>query len=405
MLKRIQGATGAPRGFSSAGLATSIKTSGEKDLGLIYSSKPCIASAVFTQNKVKAAPVLLSKKRINNDIHGIIVNSGNANACTGEQGMKDAYRMTEMVEQHFELPKGSVLVCSTGIIGVNLPMNKVEYGINKICKNIFKPHQANDTYFSEAIMTTDKKKKEIAVKLRINNELIKIGASVKGSGMICPNMATMLGFITTDANISRKALDKALKMAVEDTFNSITVDGEMSTNDAVIMLANKSIEKPFIDVDTEEFKVFADTVHEICDILAKQIVKDGEGASKFITLKIKGASSKSDAKKIAHKIANSLLFKTACFGMDPNWGRILAAAGSALDTNFKPDKVDLWIGDIKVLTNGNPDPDYNEPEAAKYLKKKDIDFILDLKIGKFESTIYTTDISFEYVRINSAYKT
>lgn len=405
MSEIIKGACGLPRGFYATGISTSIKKTGEKDLGLIYSKRECHAAAMFTTNKVKAAPVKLSMERMDNPIHAIIVNSGNANACTGEKGMQDALTMTRIVEENFELPKGSVLVCSTGVIGVNLPMQSVEFGVNKICKNLFKPHQANDEFFSDAIMTTDKRRKEIGLRVKIGTEFIKFGASAKGAGMIAPHLATLLAFVTTDAHIAKDALRSALKAAVEDSFNCISIDGDMSTNDTIMVLANGAVENPEIQLGTPEYDIFETTLKEICLQLAKEIVKDGEGASKFINFTVKGAASQEDAKNIAFGVANSLLFKTACFGMDPNWGRILAAAGSVEKVKFDPDKVTLHIGEHLTVENGNISPSYNEPEVARYLKKKEISFILNLNLGKHEKTVYTTDISFEYVRVNSSYKT
>ncbi len=404
MSSKIQGACAAPRGFKATGLSCSIKKTGEKDLGIIYSKTPCKAAGVFTKNKVKAAPVLICKERINNPINAIIVNSGNANACTGKRGMDNALKMVKIIEDTLEFPTGSVLVCSTGVIGEQLPMQTLEYGVNKICKNILKPQFENDSLFSEAIMTTDKRKKEIALKVRIGKDVIKIGASGKGSGMIAPNMATMLTFVTTDAKISQVALENALKDAIEETFNSITIDGEMSTNDTVLILANGLAENQEINIDTEEYEVFKAALFEVCMHIAWEIIKDGEGSSKQITVNVKGAASKQDAKKVAFGIANSLLFKTACFGMDPNWGRILSAAGSVENVLLSPDKIDLFIGDIQAVKNGALFEEYVEAEAAKYLKKKKNTFTINLNQGEHEKTVYTTDISFEYVRINSQYK-
>jgi glutamate N-acetyltransferase/amino-acid N-acetyltransferase len=402
----IEGATGAPKGFYATGLASAIKSSGEKDVGLIYSPQACKAAAVFTRNKVFAAPVKVSRERIENKIHGIIVNSGNANACTGDKGVEDAIRMTQIVEDHFGLPNGSFLVCSTGIIGHRLPMHNVEYGINKICKNLFSPHQSSDSLFTEAIMTTDKRKKEIALRVKLsNNQVIKIGASAKGAGMIAPNMATMLCFITTDANIDRDALQSALTEVSEETFNCITIDGDMSTNDTVLLLANATAENDEIKSGTPEYDTFKDALLHICGHLSRLIVKDGEGSSKIIHINVKNAKTKSDAKKIGDKIANSLLFKTACFGQDPNWGRILAAAGSVTDAQIDVSKLDLYIGEQLTLKNGELYEAYVEADAASYMKKKELEFTLDLKLGDAFNKVMTCDISFEYVRINSAYKT
>jgi glutamate N-acetyltransferase/amino-acid N-acetyltransferase len=404
MLTEIQGNCGAPSSFHTTGISCSIKKTGEKDLGLIFSKKPCKAVGVFTRNLVKAAPVVISKERIKNHIHAVIINSGNANACTGKQGHDNAIKMTQIVEQCLDIDAGGVLICSTGVIGEQLPMQKVEFGVNKICKNILKPNQVSDDYFAESIMTTDKRKKQAAYSFRIDNNTVKIGAAAKGSGMIAPNMATMLAFITTDANISRSAMEKALRSVIEDTFNSITIDGEMSTNDTVLLLANGAADNPEITDDTPEYDIFREALFQTCKKLALEIIKDGEGASKQISVNVKNAASKQDARKVAFGIANSLLFKTACFGTDPNWGRILSAAGSVENVILTPDKIDLYIGEQLTVKNGSVSPDYLETEAARYLKKKEISFTVDLKVGEHDKTVYTTDISFEYVRINSEYK-
>lgn len=405
MFVQHEGCVAFPKGFTATGISCSIKTSGEKDLGLIHSSKPCIAEAVFTQNKFKAAPVVVSQERIKNEINALIVNSGNANACTGKQGFTDAVRMTEIVEQHFDFPKESVLVASTGIISNNLPMSNVEFGVNKICKNLFKPHQNSDKYFAEAIMTTDKKKKTIALEMNIGGEVVRMGAAAKGAGMINPSMATMLAFVTTDAKISREALSKAMSLAVDETFNSITIDGDMSTNDSLYILANGMAGNNEIQVDTEDFSVFTKALIEVCTYMAQAIVKDGEGASKFITIDIEGAQTKEDATNIAFKISNSLLFKTACYGQDPNFGRALASAGSVLDANINPDKVDFYIGEHLVYKNGEVTIDECIDQVNSYMKKKSIYFKLDLNLGEHKKRVYTCDISFEYIRVNSAYKT
>jgi len=395
-----------PLGFKVWGIHCGIKKS-KKDLGLIYSEKKANASAVFTTNKVKAAPVLLSMENIkNNEIQAVIVNSGNANACTGEKGYSDTISMAEKTAQILNLKSDDVFVSSTGVIGVPLPIGKILNGIESFEKNI---DYTNDDLlsFAQAIMTTDTFPKINSTQVVIGGKKITITGVAKGSGMIHPNMATMLSFLMTDANISKSALNKALKQSVNDSFNLITVDGDTSTNDTVLILANKLAKNEEIIEDSQEYELFQKALYEVVENLAKKIVMDGEGATKFFEVQVKNAKTKEDAKLISRSIAKSNLVKTAIHGEDANWGRVLAAAGYS-GGNFDPDKIDVWFqssaGKIQLCQDGHF-IDFNEVKAKEILGKKELKIIVDLKDGEESAISWGCDLSCKYVEINGGYRT
>lgn len=395
-----------PLGFKVWGIHCGIKKS-KKDLGLIYSEKKANASAVFTTNKVKAAPVLLSMENIkNNEIQAVIVNSGNANACTGVKGYSDAISMAEKTAQILNLKSEDVFVSSTGVIGVPLPIGKILNGIESFEKNI---DLTNDGLlsFAQAIMTTDTFPKINSTQVVIGGKKITLTGVAKGSGMIHPNMATMLSFIMTDANISKSALNKALKHSVDNSFNLITVDGDTSTNDTVLILANKQAKNEEITEDSSEYNLFQKALYEVVENLAKKIVMDGEGATKFFEVQVKNAKTKEDAKLISRSIAKSNLVKTAIHGEDANWGRVLAAAGYS-GGNFDPDKVDVWfqscVGKIQLCQDGHF-IDFNEVKAKEILGKKELKIIVDLKDGEESAISWGCDLSYKYVEINGGYRT
>ena len=395
-----------PLGFKVWGIHCGIKKS-KKDLGLIYSEKKANASAVFTTNKVKAAPVLLSMENIkNNEIQAVIVNSGNANACTGVKGYSDAISMAEKTAQILNLKSEDVFVSSTGVIGVPLPIGKILNGIESFEKNI---DLTNDGLlsFAQAIMTTDTFPKINSTQVVIGGKKITITGVAKGSGMIHPNMATMLSFLMTDANISKSALNKALKHSVDNSFNLITVDGDTSTNDTVLILANKQAKNEEITEDSSEYNLFQKALYEVVENLAKKIVMDGEGATKFFEVQVKNAKRKEDAKLISRSIAKSNLVKTAIHGEDANWGRVLAAAGYS-GGNFDPDKVDVWfqscVGKIQLCQDGHF-IDFNEVKAKEILGKKELKIIVDLKDGEESAISWGCDLSYKYVEINGGYRT
>ncbi|PNS02516.1 ornithine acetyltransferase [Petrotoga miotherma DSM 10691] len=395
-----------PLGFKVWGIHCGIKKL-KKDLGLIYSEKKANASAVFTTNKVKAAPVILSMENIkDNEMQAVIVNSGNANACTGVKGYSDAISMAEKTAEILNLKPEDVFVSSTGVIGVPLPIEKILNGIESFEKNI---DLANDDLvsFAQAIMTTDTFPKINSTQVVIGGKKITITGVAKGSGMIHPNMATMLSFILTDANISKSALNKALKQSVNDSFNLITVDGDTSTNDTVLILANKQAKNEEITEDSHEYNLFQKALYEVVENLAKKIVIDGEGATKFFEVQVKNAKTKEDAKLISRSIAKSNLVKTAIHGEDANWGRVLAAAGYS-GGNFDPNRVDVCfqscVGKIQLCQDGHF-IEFNEIKAKEILGEKELKIIVDLKDGEESAISWGCDLSYKYVEINGGYRT
>lgn len=368
----------APVGFLASGIHSGIKRTG-KDIALIYSEIPCIASGLFTTNKASAAPVKLTKERIKKGIaQAIIVNSGNANCMTGKRGMKDAKLIGKIVSSNLKMNESSVLIASTGVIGRPLPVKKIERNIPILIKRLSRDG-GNDAAL--AIMTTDTKPKEIAVKINTGKDGFTISGIAKGAGMIYPHLATMLAFITTDALIEQTALTYALKTAVNISFNSITVDGCMSTNDMVLVLANGLAKNHLISIENRAFKMFCEGMNYVCLQLAKRIIQDAEGSTKFVTIRVEGANSYSQAKRVAMAIANSNLVKASIFGEDHNRGRIMAAVGSC--------GMNLDIENVSVRLNS--------------FKKDDINIIVDLNRGECKATVYTSDLSPEYVRLNARY--
>jgi len=379
-MKIIKGGVTAPKGFLANGLASGIKRSGKTDLGIIVSQLPAVTAGVFTKNSIKAAPLVVSMKHIKKGVgRAVLVNSGNANCYTGETGLGYAKSSTEHVAKLLGVSPTDVLVTSTGIIGKPLPYNKIVDALPSLIKGLSPTGGAK---FARAIMTTDLKVKEIAVEVVIGGKKVTVGGCGKGSGMIEPNMATMLGFVTTDANISLKMLKIALKRATERSFNSITVDGCMSTNDMVTLQASGAAGHKKISHEGEDFKKFYQALEFVCIDLAKKIVHDGEGATKFLTIDVKGAVSETQARQIAKTIANSALVKTAAFGSNPNWGRVGAAVGS--------------LGISKI-------DEYNMKISFSSFDKKEIAITVELSLGQASATVYTCDFSDEYIRINAEY--
>ncbi|KAA0258965.1 bifunctional glutamate N-acetyltransferase/amino-acid acetyltransferase ArgJ [Deferribacter autotrophicus] len=396
------GGVATPLGFQAAGINIDIKGTGstKKDYGLLISDVPCQVSATFTKNRVKAAPVIYDMKLLDeqSDFFGIIVNSGNANACTGQIGLEDTEKICKEAENILELPDKSLLMASTGVIGVRLPIDKMLQHINELVENL----DDEDSNFSESILTTDTRPKKLAVLVETDNGSFVVGGVAKGAGMIAPDMATMLAFITTDVIIDKNAQDEALLLAVENSFNSITVDGDMSTNDSVFLFSNGM---SGINVSHgNNYELFKEALNFVCSELAKMIVKDGEGATKFVTITVKNAKSYDDAKKCAFKIANSPLCKTMFFGSDPNWGRLMATIGASM-IEFNEDDVDIYFDNLKYVANGTLiDPDL-EDKAYEIMKKSEFAITIDLKAGNFSKTVYTCDFSYDYVKINADYRT
>ncbi len=393
-----------PEGFAASALHAGIKRV-RKDMALIYSFSECSSAATFTSNRVKAAPVKYDISIMKAPKRGIIVNSGNANACTSEKGLEDARRMADLSASLLKCPEDSFYVCSTGVIGVPLPMQKIEAGIRELSESLRGSDEALMDA-SEAILTTDTFRKEVSVSIRIGSKNVTISGFAKGSGMIHPNMATMLAFIITDARISSSLLQKMLGEGVEDTFNMISVDGDTSTNDTCIVLANGASGAPEIKEASADEEEFRKALNYVLMKLACLITKDGEGAGRFIEVKVEGAKTKKDAKILARAVVSSNLVKAAFFGADANWGRILCAMGYS-GADFDPEKVDLIFssdkGSIEVLKNGMPIA-FSEEKAKMILSEKSVTVLAALKEGEEKAVAWGCDLTYEYVRINGDYR-
>lgn len=387
-------------GFKASGISCGIKKNGRPDLALILSDVPAIVAGVFTRNSVKAAPVVLDMKRVlRRTSRGVVINSGNANACTGRRGDRDAERTASLVEEGLGLSKGDIMVCSTGVIGVPLPVERIRSGRARLIRGL---KSGGLLKAARAIMTTDAFPKAASGTARIAGKTVTVAGIAKGAGMICPDMATMLAFLITDAKIKPQALKPALRSAVDISFNSIIVDNDTSTNDTVLLYANGVSPAPEIRPGTPAFKAFSSLLNEVSLKLAHMIVRDGEGATRFIEIDIKGAGSALDAGRAARAVAESMLVKTAFFGGDPNWGRIIAALGRT-GIKIREDKVDIAFNGIEVARGGLDTG--NEKKAARALKAKEVAVEIDLHAGGYSKKLWTTDLSYDYVRINSAYRT
>jgi glutamate N-acetyltransferase/amino-acid N-acetyltransferase len=389
------------KGFLAQGVVAGIKKADRSDLAIIYSESPASVAGVFTQNQIKAAPVLVTSKRVaEGKARAIVVNAGNANACTGKKGIQDAEKMANLVGHHLGLPEKEVLVASTGVIGRFLPMDKVAKGIETASRAL---SVEGGEEAARAILTTDTFVKEFSMTITLDGKSVRIGGMAKGSGMIHPNMATLLGFITTDASIEPQVLKKALTIAVDKSFHCITVDGDCSTNDMILVMANgRSGNRPIKQLAGDGQK-FQEALNTVCQELARRVVLDGEGATKFIQIKVEGAPDFESARQCAMMIANSSLFKTAMFGMDANWGRILMALGNA-PIKINPEKVDVSFGGLKVAKAGCA-VEFSEAKALGLLKRKEVEVEVNLNMGKAEATVFTSDLSYDYVKINASYRT
>ena len=401
-LTPVAGGITAPRGFKAAGVKAGIKKSGREDVAVIYSEVPAAAAAVFTTNSMAAAPVVVSRDNIKGGLlSAIVVNSGCANACTGERGLADARTMVSQTAELLNVSPQSILVSSTGIIGVPLPMDKVRDGISRAVAKL-----SPDGHESamQAIMTTDTFAKKAAYEFSLGGKAVRIAGIAKGAGMIHPNMATMLSYITTDANISAPLLEEALKHAVDLTFNMITVDGDTSTNDTLCIMANGQAGNRLIDsINSADYQDFLAALETVCRYLAQQVVRDGEGATKFLEITVKGARNFAEGKQAAMSIAKSPLVKTAFFGEDPNWGRILCAVGySGIDAD--PARTSLAIGGVTIVRAGLG-ASFDEAALRQVMSAKDITIEVELGLGEAQATVWTCDFSYEYVKINGEYHT
>lgn len=388
--------------FSLSAVAAGIKYADRLDLGLIYSESPVVAAGVFTTNQIKAAPVVLSSERLKQGrCQAVLINSGNANACTGETGMNAARKTAQMAADALGIDEELVLVSSTGVIGLEMNIDAFTDHMQPLVDNLAPEHFDQ---VAEAIMTTDTVKKTVTQSVEIGGKEVRFMAMAKGSGMIMPNMATMLAFVLTDAQISAPELKRALKESVEPTFNRITVDGDTSTNDMVLVMANGTADNPWIeDYQHKDYGIFQDTLEMLLKELALKIVEDGEGASKCITIRVCGAKENEDAEKMARTVANSSLVKTAFFGEDANWGRIIAAMGRS-GVKFNPEHVDIAFGDVVLVKDGIALGGDAENRATDVLKKNHFSVTIDLKDGAGCEEVYTCDFSIDYVKINADYR-
>jgi len=389
-----------PKGFLFSTAEAAIKKPGRKDLGLIYSQVEANMAGAFTTNNVKAAPVLLDMKRIKvGKGWAIIVNSGNANACTGKKGMADALFMTDLVARGLRIMPSAVYVCSTGVIGTPMPMDRIQAKIPELVSSVGRSTLGD---IAQAMMTTDTFPKIVKKRVKVGSRTGSIAGICKGAGMICPHMATMLCFVMTDIAVSQKTLDRALRDAVKLSFNRLTVDGDMSTNDTVLVMANGILGNPEITEKSGSFAGFKKALADILYELSKMIARDGEGATKLIEITVKGAKSERDAEKAAFAVANSNLVKTAMYGNDANWGRIMAALGYS-GADIREERVDISFGKVKVVHKGlTTDKDR---EAASVLRGKQVGIVIDLHIGKASAHVLTCDMTEEYIRVNADYRT
>ena len=406
-MEMIKGGVTAAKGFEAAAVAAQIKYQGRTDMALIYSEKPCKVAGTFTTNVVKAAPVRWDRQIVENKqkSQAVIINSGIANACTGVEGMMYCQETAKEAAKVLGIEEAGVLVGSTGVIGMQLPIDRIKAGISELAK-VKKAGIESGTEAAKAIMTTDTKRKEVAVQFRIGDKTVTIGGMAKGSGMIHPNMCTMLSFVATDANISKEMLQKALSEVVPDTYNMVSVDGDTSTNDTVLLLANGLAGNPEITEENEDYKIFKEALFEVNKTQAMHIAGDGEGATALFEVTIQGAESKEQAVTLAKSVITSSLTKAAIFGHDANWGRILCAMGYS-GAKFDPENVDLYFesaaGKLQIITKGVA-VDYSEEEATKILSEPEVTAIADIKMGTAEATAWGCDLTYDYVKINADYR-
>lgn len=406
-ITKINGGVTAPKGFLASGLNAGIKNQTKKDMAMVFSSTPCAAAGVFTTNLVKAAPVKWDKEIVTTSpyVQAVVVNSGIANACTGAEGLGYCADTAAEAAAALNIPKTAVLVASTGVIGKQLPIDKIKSGVTALSK-VLGSSREDAKLAAEAIMTTDTKSKEVACTLELGGKQVTVAGMCKGSGMIHPNMCTMLCFVTTDAAISHELLQKALSEDVVDTFNMISVDGDTSTNDTVLLLANGMAENPEINEKNEDYQKFCEALNYINTTLAKKIAGDGEGATALFEVKIIGAESKEQAVTLSKSIVTSSLTKAAIYGHDANWGRILCAMGYS-GAQFDPEKVDLYFeskaGKIQIIENGVA-VNYSEEEATKILSEDAVTAIADVKMGDCTATAWGCDLTYDYIKINADYR-
>ena len=406
-ITKIEGGVTAAKGFFSASCMAQIKYTDRLDMAMVYSNSPCVSAGTYTTNLVKAAPVVWDRKITDGDgmVQAIVVNAGIANACTGKEGLDYCEQTANEAASVLGIKPEEVLVASTGVIGKQLPMEKIKAGVHKLKENLSDSLESA-SLSAEAIMTTDTIKKEIALEFEIAGTKVKMGGMCKGSGMIHPNMCTMLGFVTTDIAIDKVLLLKALREDVVDTFNMVSVDGDTSTNDSFIVLANGQAKNKLIDSEGEDYTIFKEALHQINVELAKMMAGDGEGATALFEVKVVGAQSKDQARTLAKSVVTSSLTKAAIFGHDANWGRILCALGYSGE-KFDPDHMELWFesneGKILIYKDGNA-VDFSEEDATNILSAKEVRALVDIQMGEETATAWGCDLTYDYIRINADYR-
>ena len=406
-ITKIEGGVTAAKGFFSASCMAQIKYTDRLDMAMVYSNSPCVSAGTYTTNLVKAAPVVWDRKITDGDgmVQAIVVNAGIANACTGKEGLDYCEQTANEAASVLGIKPEEVLVASTGVIGKQLPMEKIKAGVHKLKENL-SDSLKSASLSAEAIMTTDTIKKEIALEFEIAGTKVKMGGMCKGSGMIHPNMCTMLGFVTTDVAIDKVLLLKALREDVVDTFNMVSVDGDTSTNDSFIVLANGQAKNKLIDSEGEDYTTFKEALHQINVELAKMMAGDGEGATALFEVKVVGAQSKDQARTLAKSVVTSSLTKAAIFGHDANWGRILCALGYSGE-KFDPDHMELWFesneGKILIYKDGNA-VDFSEEDATNILSAKEVRALVDIQMGEETATAWGCDLTYDYIRINADYR-
>ncbi len=403
----INGGVTAAKGFEAAGVEAGIKYKNRKDMAMVYSQTPCKVAGTFTTNLVKAAPVLWDMNVVENSAfaQAVVVNSGIANACTGEQGREYCQKTADKTAACLDIPADSVLVASTGVIGMQLPIDRIENGVELLAAAKKEGLEAG-TMAAEAIMTTDTVSKQVAVTFEVGGKTVTMGGMCKGSGMIHPNMCTMLGFVTTDLAISKELLTKALKEDVQDTFNMISVDGDTSTNDTLLVMANGMAGNPEITEENEDYMKFKEALNFVNTALAKKMAGDGEGATALFECKVVNADTKENARILAKSVITSSLTKAAIYGHDANWGRILCALGYS-GAQFDPENLELYFeskaGKIAIYKDGTA-VDYSEEEATKILSEPEVTALVDMKMGNAEATAWGCDLTYDYVKINADYR-
>ena len=430
-MKTIQGGAVAAKGFRAASCAAGIKKNGTPDMAMLFSVAPCTTAGTFTTNIVKAAPVLWDRNIVQSSgtAQAVVINSGVANACTGAEGYESCRKTAQAAGEALQIPEDAVFVASTGVIGQQIPTDKILAGVSQMAPQVLDSAKTGETVSdplaeemkasgsissileagaaaAKAIMTTDTVPKETAVSVEIGGKTVTIGGMCKGSGMIHPNMCTMLCFITTDAVITKPLLQKALSDVIQDTFNMVSVDGDTSTNDTVLLMANGLAENTEISSENEDYEIFRSALREVCTVLAKKIASDGEGATKLFETRVMHAESKEQAVTLAKAVITSNLTKAAIFGADANWGRILCAMGYS-GAAFDPDLVDLWFesaaGKIGIMENGSGLP-FSEETATKILSEEEVRAIVDLHQGEAEAVAWGCDLTYDYVKINADYR-